>query len=145
MSARTWLQDLNQHLTRTGRRSRGGPRRRSRSVVLAADGLDMARVRAQIHAGRKIALCYRDEQGRESERTVWPVTVGYMETVRHLIAWCELRQDFRSFRTDRVTAAGFLDERYPERPSALRAKWRRTLGRAKTTSSNDSRFRDNGR
>ena len=33
---------------------------------LAADGLDMARVRAQIHAGRKIALCYRDEQGRET-------------------------------------------------------------------------------
>jgi predicted DNA-binding transcriptional regulator YafY len=95
-----------------------------------ADGLDMARVRAQIHAGRKIALCYRDEQGRESKRVVWPVTVGYMETVRHLVAWCELRQDFRSFRTDRVTAAGFLDERYPERPSALRAKWRRTLGRA---------------
>jgi predicted DNA-binding transcriptional regulator YafY len=97
---------------------------------LAADGLDMARVRGQIHAGRKIALRYRDEQGRESERVVWPVTVGYMETVRHLIAWCELRQDFRSFRTDRVTSAGFLDEHYPERPSALRAKWRQTLSRA---------------
>jgi predicted DNA-binding transcriptional regulator YafY len=101
---------------------------------LAADGLDMARVRAQIHAGRKIALCYRDEQGRETTRTVWPVTVGYLETVRHLIAWCELRQDFRSFRTDRVTAAGFLDERYPERPSVLRTKWQRTLSQAKTTS-----------
>ena len=100
---------------------------------LAADGLDMAQVRVQIHAGRKIRLCYRDEQGRESERIVWPITVGYMETVRHLIAWCELRQDFRSFRTDRVTAAGFLDERYPERPSALRTKWRRTLSRARTT------------
>jgi len=100
---------------------------------LAADGLDIAHVRAQIHAGRKIALSYRDEQGRESERTVWPVTVGYRETVRHLIAWCELRQDFRSFRTDRVTAAGFLHERYPERPSVLRTKWRRTLSRAKTT------------
>jgi len=48
---------------------------------LAADGLDMARVRNQIRAGRKIALCYRDEQGRESKRIVWPVTVGYMETV----------------------------------------------------------------
>jgi predicted DNA-binding transcriptional regulator YafY len=97
----------------------------------AADGLDMARVRAHIHAGQKIVLCYRDEQGRESERVVWPVTVGYFETVRHLIAWCELRQDFRSFRTDRVTAAGFLDERYPERPSALRAKWRRALSAPK--------------
>jgi predicted DNA-binding transcriptional regulator YafY len=100
---------------------------------LATDGLDMAQVRAQIHAGRKIRLRYRDEQDRESDRVVWPVTVGYMETVRHLIAWCELRQDFRSFRTDRVLAAGFLDERYPERPSALRAKWRRTLNRARGT------------
>src|SRR3984957_12168775 len=100
---------------------------------LATDGLDMAQVRAQIHAGRKIKLCYRDEQGRESERIVWPVTVGYMETVRHLIAWCELRQDFRSFRTDRVIAAGFLDERYPERPGTLRAKWRRTLNLPKAT------------
>ncbi len=100
---------------------------------LTADGLDMARLRAQIHAGRKIALCYRDEQGRGSERVVWPVAVGYLETVRHLIAWCELRQDFRSFRTDRVTAAKFLDERYPERPDRLRAKWRRTLDRALMT------------
>jgi predicted DNA-binding transcriptional regulator YafY len=98
---------------------------------LVTDGLDIARVRAQIHAGRKIALCYRDEQGRESERIVWPVTIGYMETVRHLIAWCELRQDFRSFRTDRVITAGFLDERYPERPSVLRAKWRRTLNQSR--------------
>jgi predicted DNA-binding transcriptional regulator YafY len=82
----------------------------------------------------KTALCYRDGQGRETTRTVWRVTVGYLETVRHLIAWCELRQDFRSFRTDRVTAAGFLDERYPERPSALRTKWRRTLlARAKAS------------
>lgn len=94
---------------------------------LAADGLDMGLLRAQIHAGRKMALHYRDEQGRESERIVWPVTVGYLETVRHLIAWCELRHDFRSFRTDRVIAAGFLDERYPERPGALRARWRRSI------------------
>src|SRR5262250_3192901 len=34
---------------------------------LATDGLDMAQVRTQIDAGRKIQLCYRDEQGRESE------------------------------------------------------------------------------
>ena len=67
---------------------------------LATDGLDTARVRAQVHGGRKIMLCCRDEQGRESERKVWPLTVGYLETVRHLIAWCEPRQDFRRFRTD---------------------------------------------
>ena len=45
---------------------------------------------------RKIGLCYRDELGRETRRTVWPVKVAYLETVRHLAAWCELRQDFRT-------------------------------------------------
>jgi predicted DNA-binding transcriptional regulator YafY len=84
-------------------------------------------VRMQIHAGRKIALRYRDEAGRESERTIWPVAVGYMDTVRLLDAWCELRNDFRHFRTDRVLAAEFLAERYPERPAKLRAKWRKTF------------------
>ncbi len=91
------------------------------------DTIDMAQVRTQIHAGRKIALRYRDQNGRESERTIWPIAVGYMETVRLLAAWCELRNDFRHFRTDRVVAADFLDEHYPERPAKLRAKWRKTF------------------
>lgn len=90
------------------------------------DTIDIAAVRAAIRAGRKIALHYRDEQGRDSARIVWPVTIGYLAAVRLLFAWCELRRDFRSFRTDRVTAATFLDERYPERPAALRHRWRRS-------------------
>jgi predicted DNA-binding transcriptional regulator YafY len=91
------------------------------------DRIDMARTRSQIHEGKKIALHYRDEQGRDSERTIWPIAIGYHEAVRILAAWCELRRDFRSFRTDRVVDAQYLDERYPERRDALRAKWRRSL------------------
>ncbi len=94
-----------------------------------ADAIDMGAVRNAIHAGRKLRLDYRDEQGRGTQRVVWPVAVGYFDTVRILAAWCELRGDFRHFRTDRVAGAQFLDERYPERPAALRAKWRRSLGR----------------
>jgi predicted DNA-binding transcriptional regulator YafY len=91
------------------------------------DNFDTARARAWIHAGRKMALRYCDEQNRETRRTIWPITLGYLETVRILAAWCELRHDFRHFRTDRVLEATFLEERYPARPDALRAKWRRTL------------------
>jgi predicted DNA-binding transcriptional regulator YafY len=91
------------------------------------DSLDMPRTRAHIHAGRKIAFAYRDDRERESRRIVWPVAVGYFDTVRLLVGWCELRQDFRNFRTDRVAAAEFLDERYPERPAVLRARWQRSL------------------
>ncbi|MBB6253558.1 helix-turn-helix transcriptional regulator [Nitrospirillum iridis] len=87
------------------------------------DRLDVARTRAWIHAGRKMTLRYADEGGRESRRTVWPVAVAYLQTVRLLVAWCELRQDFRHFRTDRVVEATFLDERYPERPATLRSRW----------------------
>jgi predicted DNA-binding transcriptional regulator YafY len=87
------------------------------------DAVDMAQVRLQIRAGRKIDLTYRDEHARDTQRVVWPITVGYLDAVRHLVAWCELRGDFRSFRTDRVVAARFLDERYPDRPAALRARW----------------------
>jgi predicted DNA-binding transcriptional regulator YafY len=95
----------------------------NRNVV--PDGLDMAQVRRAIHAAKKIRLTYRDEQERETERTVWPFAVGYHETVRLMIAWCELRKDFRSFRTDRVADACFLEERYPERAATLRARWRK--------------------
>jgi predicted DNA-binding transcriptional regulator YafY len=88
-------------------------------------------MRAQIHAGKKVALHYRDEHGRDSARTIWPIAVGYLDTARHLIAWCELRRDFRSFRADRVVEATYLDEKYPERREALRAKWRKTLDPAR--------------
>lgn len=91
------------------------------------DNIDMAQVRASIHAGRRIKLSYRDEAGQASDRIIWPVTVGYMETKRLLIGWCELRADFRTFRTDRVAEAVFLDDRYPERPGILRAKSRRAM------------------
>jgi len=88
------------------------------------DAIDMPQVRAAIHNGRKIVLGYRDEKGAETRRTIWPIAIGYLDRVRLLVAWCELRVDFRHFRTDRVVGATFLEERYPERPAALRVKWR---------------------
>lgn len=95
--------------------------------TFAPDGLDIAQARAWIRAGRKIRLAYRDEQGGLSERVIWPITLGYMDTVRILIAWCELRQDYRSFRTDRVQSAIFLDESHGRRPATLRAKWMKLM------------------
>jgi len=87
------------------------------------DRIDVAQVRAWIHAGRKIRLDYSDGTGAVSARVIWPVTVGYRETIRMIIAWCELRQAFRSFRTDRVVGAEFLDDRHGKRPAVLRGEW----------------------
>ena len=44
---------------------------------------------------------------------MWTIQIGYHEAVRILAAWCELRKDFRSFRTDRVIDAVYHDEKYP--------------------------------
>ncbi|MFI4974020.1 MAG: helix-turn-helix transcriptional regulator [Caulobacterales bacterium] len=89
------------------------------------DALDVARVRAAIRAQTKITLTYRDEADRETRRVVWPIAIAYYETVRLLAAWCELRQDFRHFRTDRVSGAEFQEERYPGRRDILRSQWRK--------------------
>jgi predicted DNA-binding transcriptional regulator YafY len=92
-----------------------------------ADQLDMVRTRLWIRSGRKMRIRYQDEAGRHSERTIWPVIVGYAETVRLLAAWCELRGDFRHFRADRILDADFLDERHGCRAGELRIRWRRQL------------------
>lgn len=92
-----------------------------------ADAIDMAQLRTWIHTRGKVSIRYRDELERESERVIWPVAIGYFEAVRILAAWCELRNDFRHFRTDRIVEATFLEERHPKRPGALRAAWRKTF------------------
>ena len=98
-----------------------------RSWNVLPETLDMAAMRGAIHAARKVALHYRDEKEVETRRTIWPFQVAYRETTRIVIAWCETRDDFRMFRTDRVLVAEVLDERYPARPAALRARWRAYL------------------
>ncbi len=87
------------------------------------DGLDLAKTRSWIRAGRKLRIHYRDEAGQETERIVWPVIVGYSDTVRLLAAWCELRKGFRHFRIDRIVKADFLDEAHGSTLTDLKRQW----------------------
>ncbi|OWJ64344.1 transcriptional regulator [Inquilinus limosus] len=88
-----------------------------------AETIDMADIRQAIRAGRKLELRYRAETGEVTDRTVWPVILGYAETSRLLVAWCELRQGFRHFRTDRILAAGISDIPIGLRAGELRRRW----------------------
>ncbi|MBM4784000.1 MAG: YafY family transcriptional regulator [Archangiaceae bacterium] len=88
-----------------------------------AGAVDVAALRDWARREQKLALRYADEAGTVTERTVWPVLIGYVTSTRVLIAWCELRRDFRVFLIDRMLAVRFLDERYPERRVALRRRW----------------------
>lgn len=90
---------------------------------LMADRVDVARLRAAIREGRKVLIRYRTEEGRETERVIWPIAVAYFDAQRLIAAWCELRQDFRTFRTDRMLAMEVRDEKYPARRKALLKQW----------------------
>lgn len=83
------------------------------------DTVDPALLRKAIRTERRLTLCYRDEAGVASERVVWPFALAFFDRVRLLLAWCELRQDFRSFRTDRIIEAQVGQDRYPARRQAL--------------------------
>jgi len=91
------------------------------------DAIDMARVRTAIRAQGKLHIAYRDEAGRETRRTVWPIAISYWDTARIIVGWCELRNAFRHFRTDRIVDAQFLEVRYTMPRPRLRAAWRREL------------------
>lgn len=87
--------------------------------------VDAAMLRSAIRHGRKLRLRYCSEAGDETERTVWPVILGYAETRRLLVGWCEMRQDFRHFRTDRIAAAEIRDETFGLPAGELRRRWQR--------------------
>jgi predicted DNA-binding transcriptional regulator YafY len=88
------------------------------------DAVDMQSLRRAIPERRKLAIAYRDEQGRTSERIVWPIHIGYFERVRLIVGWCELRQAFRNFRSDRIVEANVLPECFTPSLRQLRRAWR---------------------
>lgn len=90
---------------------------------LPPDQVDVARLRAAIRSERKAVITYRNLSGAPSTRTVWPFALAYFEQVRLLVAWCELRQDFRNFRTDRIGDLTVTETRYPRRRRALLKAW----------------------
>jgi predicted DNA-binding transcriptional regulator YafY len=86
------------------------------------DSFDVAIVRQAIREQSKLRLDYADEAGTVTDRVVWPFVLAYSEDIRMICAFCELRQDFRHFRTDRVKGAELLG-RYPGRVATLRRQW----------------------
>jgi predicted DNA-binding transcriptional regulator YafY len=96
----------------------------AQSRLDAADGVDLSVLRAAIRNETRISFSYVNEAGEASARVVWPVALAFYDRVRVLSAWCELRQDYRHFRTDRISGAEDLGMRYPRRRRVLLKEWR---------------------
>jgi len=73
-------------------------------------------LREAVQGRQKIFIHYRDLADKPSERTLRPLGCFYWGKVWTLAAWCEQRNDFRSFRVDRVTYVRRLDERFRDEP-----------------------------
>lgn len=87
---------------------------------------ELLTIRKAIRSEHKLLMTYVDANHVETERTIWPFALGFYERVRMLIAWCELRQEFRHFRIDRIVSLEPLNVRYPQRRQSLLKKWRVT-------------------
>lgn len=96
-----------------------GPRR-----IVDSEVVDLALIRVAVRRERKLRLSYADAAGHLTERIVWPVALGYFEETRMLVAWCEERQDFRHFRTDRMLEIALMEARVPRRRAQLLKEWR---------------------
>jgi predicted DNA-binding transcriptional regulator YafY len=94
----------------------------------AISPIDLAEVREAIRAEKKLAITYRDGAGAQTRRTIWPIALGFFERLRVVVAWCEVRQGFRHFRTDRIIALTPVTERYPRRRQVLLKEWRAAEG-----------------
>src|SRR5436190_15304051 len=80
----------------------------------SADSLSVAR--DAVVAQRKLRFRYEKPGGDGTARTVRPLGIFFWGRTGTLAAWCELRDDFRNFRLDRISEPAMLDLRFDDEP-----------------------------
>nr|WP_256667408.1 YafY family protein [Pseudomonas sp. Fl5BN2] len=83
--------------------------------------------RLAIRHQAKLLIDYADVNQTPSQRLIWPLALGFLNEARVIVAWCELREDYRTFRTDRIAAAEEQDVAYPGRRSDWLRAWRKRM------------------
>lgn len=76
-------------------------------------------IRRAVRDSRKLAITYTDARDQPSDRTIWPLGLYLFSHVTLVCAWCELRGDYRAFRSDRVTGCEVLTDHFDPRGGAL--------------------------
>ncbi len=80
-------------------------------------GLD--ELRRALREKRKVRFAYLDKAGAPSSRTARPLGISFWGRAWTLVAWCERRDDFRSFRLDRIEGLQVLAEPFADEPGKL--------------------------
>jgi predicted DNA-binding transcriptional regulator YafY len=88
------------------------------------DAVNLAPLRSAIRTEQKVWIAYHDKHGIATERRIWPISITFCARIRLLAAWCELRESYRHFRTDRIVRFAEVGERYPRPRRVLIKEWR---------------------
>lgn len=76
-----------------------------------------AQLRKAIRDRLIIDVRYEDASLQVTERTLYPLGLFFWGNVWTLAAWCTLRQDYRAFRLDRITALNIQQQHFIPSPS----------------------------
>lgn len=74
----------------------------------------MDALRTAINERRCVDVTYEDVDAKQSLRRIHPLGIFYWGNRWTTGAWCELRQDFRTFRLDRIDQLLISDERFAD-------------------------------
>lgn len=86
-------------------------------------GVDLSDARRAIRETKKLRITYEDAGSQRTIRTVWPIAMAYYVDVTLLGAWCELREDYRHFRVERIVESAVLNDTFPTEGGQLMAGW----------------------
>lgn len=88
----------------------------------------MADIRAAIADRRKLQVAYRSLKEATTTRTLRPLGLTNFGVVWVLTAWCELRNDFRNFRVDRLEGIKAGKQKFRDEPGKTLADFFRATG-----------------
>ena len=84
-------------------------------------GIEIEALRRATREERAVEIAYRDQHGQDTERSVLPLAIVYLDQALVLLAWCNLREDYRTFRIDRIRQMALRDDSFrPRRVRMLR-------------------------
>jgi predicted DNA-binding transcriptional regulator YafY len=82
----------------------------------------LPQLRMAIRGNRKLGITYIDGSQQVTERTIWPLGLYLYSHVTLVCAWCELRNGYRAFRSDRISTCTVLHQSFdPQNGRLLRA------------------------
>lgn len=76
--------------------------------------IDFSEIRRCIREHYPLDIAYADDAGAQTERRVRPLALAFFGAVWVMSGWCELRQDFRNFRLDRIGRLTVVDTPFPQ-------------------------------